>query len=80
MVLPPLWPPMAYSACYGPPMAMEAALYGCPVAEVIAEIGMQIESSAQAVAKLTDSDYESASDPESDPDAPLLLGRVCLHR
>eukprot|EP00438_Fugacium_kawagutii_P004101 Skav205162 [mRNA] locus=scaffold2749:41534:45947:+ [translate_table: standard] len=48
-------------------------------AAVIAEIGMQIESSAKALAKLTDSDYESASDPESDPDAPLPLGRS-LHR
>lgn len=42
--------------------------------QVLAEIGMAIESSAKAVAKLTDADYESASasDPESDPDAPLL--------
>ena len=38
---------------------------------------MAIESSAKAVAKLTDADYESASasDPESDPDAPLRLGQ-----
>jgi len=42
--------------------------------QVVAEIGMQIESSAKAVAKLTDMDYESASenDIESDADAPLL--------
>lgn len=45
--------------------------------QVLAEIGMAIESSAKAVAKLTDADYESASasDPESDPDAPLRLGQ-----
>eukprot|EP00913_Durusdinium_trenchii_P000879 g817.t1 len=41
--------------------------------KVVAEIGLQIESSVKAVAKATDLDYESeeASD-ESDADAPLL--------
>ena len=41
---------------------------------------MQIESSAKAVAKLTDMDYESASenDIESDADAPLLLDKIPL--
>lgn len=48
--------------------------------KVVAEIGMQIESSAKAVAKLTDMDYESASenDIESDADAPLLLDKIPL--
>lgn len=49
--------------------------------KVVAEIGMQIESSAKAVAKLTDIDYESASenDIESDADAPLLLDKIPRH-
>ena len=70
----PIWPEQS---CDG--FRKNSVVFACySPRKVVAEIGMQIESSAKAVAKLTDMDYESASenDIESDADAPLLLDKI----